>query len=35
MFLENQYLVKDSKGNFYIYNKEEFEKTFKLGEVEK
>lgn len=35
MFLENQYLVKDSKGNFYIYNKEDFEKTFELGDVEK
>jgi hypothetical protein len=33
MFLENEYLVKDSKGNFYIYNKEDFEKTFVNMEV--
>lgn len=28
MFSENEYLVKDSKGNFYIYSEEDFEKTF-------
>lgn len=28
MFSENQYLVKDSKGIFHIYSKEDFEKTF-------